>query len=174
MQISKISQPMFCSQMNGLKTQSTPVETQTNSEMIISDNYGRAMVNFRGADKLLFKQDEALLKTLGETLGLSKEKAIILKDEFSKFLKENNLKSLTEAKFADNDKGFYEECEFIGELNRRITESLHLSENEDDVVNLELLKMSEEKENYVPGGQEYAKDMLAFDAYLKKEAKNLF
>lgn len=172
MQISKISQPMFCAQSGAVKAQFSPIETNTNSEMTISDNYGRALVNFKGARQVLCKQDKVLLETLGETLNLTKEMGAKLTKEFKAFLAENGVKSLHEVEFTPDDKGFLEECEFIGDLTKRISEKMGLTEKESDVLNLELVKRMDEGVEYTPGGKAYVDEMHDLERILMEDSES--
>lgn len=174
MQISKISQPMCCVQLSAVKAQPSLVETNSNSEMTIPDNYGRALVNFRGAGQVLCKQDKVFLQTLGETLSLPKEKGRKLAQEFKAFLAENGVKSLNEVKFTYDDKGFNEECEFIGVLTKRISEKLGFNEKESDALNLELVKRMDEGEEYIPGGKAYLDEMQKLEKSLMDGSKEIY
>ena len=90
MQISKIIQPMFTKTPIMFKSETVPqAETVENKELPTAENYGRAMVNFKGAGvvprRILCLQDKMLMETLSDTLALTKEKALELRKEFKNF-----------------------------------------------------------------------------------------
>ncbi len=177
MQISKITQPMFAQKsiMLGTKAVTQP-ENANNVEIKTPENYGRAMINFKrsATPRVLSKQDKALMETLTDTLSLTKNKAIKLKQEFRTFLSEKNCKSLNDVSFDANNKGFLDECEFIGSLTERISKKINLNEKEEDALNIELVKRLAEKENYVPGGKVYLEEMNSLEKFLEQNANEIF
>ena len=176
MQISKITQPIFPKAPTIFKAQAEQTTPEAGSNPQISDNYGRAMVNFKACTtpKILCKQDKALMETLSDTLNLTKEKATKLRQEFRTFLADNNYKSLNDVKFKDGNDGFFEECEFVGGLTDRISKKLKFNETEEDALNMELVKRMDEKEDYIPGGKAYVQEMNMLDGFLKKNANKIF
>lgn len=177
MQISKIIQPMFTKTPIMFKSETVPqAETVGNKELPTAENYGRAMVNFKASasPRILCKQDKALMATLCDTLNLSKEKATKLRQEFRTFLADNNYKSLNDVKFKDGNDGFIEECEFVGNLTDRLSKKIGLNESQEDALNMELVKRMDEKDNYVPGGKAYLKEMNMLDESLKKNYQKIF
>ena len=176
MQISKITQPM--SMKSATMFKSEPIkqpETTNTNEIKTPDNYGRAMVNFKAGTmpRVLSKQDKALIESLSDTLDLSRDKVLKLRQEFKTFLSENNYSSLNDVNF-NNDKDFFEECEFIGNLTDRISKRMKLNESQEDALNLELVKRMDEKEGYIPGGKAYLKEMSNMEAFLTENANRHF
>ena len=176
MQISKITQPM--SMKSATMFKSEPInqpETTDTKDIKTPDNYGRAMINFKAGSmpRILCKQDKAFIESLTDTLGLSKEKVLKLRQEFRAFLLENNYSSLYDVKFND-DKDFFKECEFIGNLTDRISKKMKLNESQEDALNLELVKRMDEKEEYIPGGKAYLKEMSNIEAFLTENANRFF
>ena len=179
MQISKITQPMFTKATIMFKTETAPqAEPVENKELPTAENYGRAMVNFKGGTastrRILSIQDRALMETLSDTLALTKEKALELKKEFKNFLIEKNYRSLNDVEFQKGDDGFIEECEFVGNLTDRLSKKIGLNETQEDALNMELVKRMDEKDNYIPGGKAYLKEMNMLDDFLKTNAQKLF
>ncbi len=178
MQISKITQPMFTKAPTMFKAepmQGDVVEDKA-QELKTPENYGRAMVNFKAgtATRILCKQDRALMETLSDTLGLTKDKALQLRQEFKSFLVDNNYKSLNDVKFGDDNEGFFAECEFVGNLTNRIAKKMKLNEIEEDALNMELVKRMDEKEDYIPGGKDYLKEMNMMDHFFRKNTDKIF
>ena len=179
MQISKITQPMFTKAPIMFKAETAPqTKTVENKELPIAENYGRAMVNFKGGTaptrRILSMQDKTLMETLSDTLALTKEKALELKKEFKTFLTENNYRSLNDVEFQKGDSGFIEECEFVGNLTDRLSKKIGLNETQEDALNMELVKRMDEKDNYIPGGKAYLKEMNMLDDFLKTNAQKIF
>ena len=179
MQISKITQPMFTKAPIMFKSETAPqAEPVENKELPTAENYGRAMVNFKGAGvvprRILCLQDKMLMETLTDTLALTKEKALELRKEFKIFLTENNYRSLNDVEFPKGDDGFIEECEFVGNLTDRLSKKIGLNETQEDALNMELVKRMDEKDNYIPGGKAYLKEMNMLDDFLKTNAQKLF
>ena len=171
MQISKISQiqcKSFAKPSGAINSKS--LENPVNAESPSIENYGRAMVNFCGKIAIPCKQDKVFVETLADTLGLSGNKVAILRQEFSNFLKENNLKSLSEAKFSSGEEGFFEECEFIGRFTDTISKKMNLRESEADIVNLEMVKRMDEGESYTSGGESYLKEMQQLENMIMKSS----
>lgn len=180
MQISKITQPMMMKASVMFKAETAPQEeTVDKKELPVAENYGRAMVNFKGGAaaptrRILSSQDRTLMETLSDTLALTKEKALELRKEFKKFLTENNYRSLNDVEFQKGDDGFIEECEFVGNLTDRLSKKIGLNESQEDALNMELVKRMDEKDNYVPGGKAYLKEMNMLDDFLKTNSQKLF
>ena len=179
MQISKITQPMFTKAPIMFKSETAPqAEPVENKELPTAENYGRAMVNFKGAGvvprRILCLQDKMLMETLTDTLALTKEKALELRKEFKIFLTENNYRSLNDVEFQNGDDGFIEECEFVGKITDRLSKKIGLNESQEDALNMELVKRMDEKDNYVPGGKAYLQEMNMLDGFLKKNANKIF
>ena len=179
MQISKITQPMFTKAPIMFKAETaSQTETIENKELPIAENYGRAMVNFKGGTaptrRILSIQDKKLMETLSNTLELTKEKASELKKEFRTFLIERNYRSLNDVEFQKGDDGFIEECEFVGNLTDRLSKKIGLNEYQEDALNMELVKRMDEKDNYVPGGTSYLKEMNMLDGFLTTNSQKVF
>lgn len=179
MQISKITQPMFVKSPTMFKAETvTQTETIDNKELPVAENYGRAMVNFKGLGvaprRFLSLQDKAFMETLSDTLALTKEKAFELRKEFKIFLTENNYRSLNDVEFQKGDDGFIEECEFVGNLTDRLSKKIGLNESQEDALNMELVKRMDEKDDYIPGGRAYLREMNMLDGFLKTNSQKIF